>query len=174
MVSAADISAEEGAVVGIAYDGESFPAMLSFYTEASGDQCVAPTTQLLALWPRSTPLSVVSRAGKGRAASQLCVSRLTCCPPLCRLPLAQGCERGLWCAWRRPRVGVRRWRLGGASDLRRGRLEPEATGGLWRSDGRATADVIYPYNRRISLFSALPAAYIYMRCPAFSLDVSVV
>lgn len=38
VVSAADLSVEEGAVVGIAYDGESFPAMLSFYTEASGDE----------------------------------------------------------------------------------------------------------------------------------------
>ena len=36
--SAAELSVEEGAVVGIAYDGESFPAMLSFYTEASGDE----------------------------------------------------------------------------------------------------------------------------------------
>jgi hypothetical protein len=36
--SAADLSVEEGGVVGIAYDGESFPAMVSFYTEASGDE----------------------------------------------------------------------------------------------------------------------------------------
>ena len=40
MVSAAEVSAEEGAVIGVAYDGESFPAMLSFYTEAGGDECV--------------------------------------------------------------------------------------------------------------------------------------
>ena len=40
VVSAAEVSAEEGAVIGVAYDGESFPAMLSFYTEAGGDECV--------------------------------------------------------------------------------------------------------------------------------------
>eukprot|EP01043_Picozoa_sp_COSAG02_P051788 COSAG02_NODE_5495_length_4282_cov_2.570165_3_plen_63_part_00 len=38
VVSATELSVEEGAVVGVAYDGESFPAMLSFYTEASGDE----------------------------------------------------------------------------------------------------------------------------------------
>ena len=38
VASAADLSVEEGAVVGVAYDGESFPAMLSFYTEAAGDE----------------------------------------------------------------------------------------------------------------------------------------
>lgn len=38
VVSAADLALEEGAVVGIAYDGESFPAMVSFYTDASGDE----------------------------------------------------------------------------------------------------------------------------------------
>jgi hypothetical protein len=38
VASAAELSVDEGAVVGVAYDGESFPAMLSFYTEASGDE----------------------------------------------------------------------------------------------------------------------------------------
>lgn len=38
VVSAAALSLEEGAVVGIAYDGEAYPATLSFYTEASGDE----------------------------------------------------------------------------------------------------------------------------------------
>ena len=52
VVSAADVSCEEGAVIGVAYDGESFPAMLSFYTEASGDECVISS---LTLSPKSPP-----------------------------------------------------------------------------------------------------------------------
>lgn len=99
VVSAADISAEEGAVVGIAYDGESFPAMLSFYTEASGDQCVAPGTQLLALWPRSTPLSVVSRAGAVCVTADLLPSPLpsAACSGLRKRSLVCVATSARWC-----------------------------------------------------------------------------
>jgi hypothetical protein len=37
-VSVGDLEAEEGQVVGVAYDGESFPATVSFYTEKSGTE----------------------------------------------------------------------------------------------------------------------------------------
>lgn len=44
VMSAADVGAVEGETIGVAYDGEIFPATVSFYTEKGGKECVPNST----------------------------------------------------------------------------------------------------------------------------------
>ena len=144
VVSAADVSAEEGAVVGVAYDGETFPPQLSFYTEASGDASVPPP-----LPPSHTRSETRSQRGpvvdplpsllRGRDRGNCARGGST---ELFGCGAAQASEDSLRHPRRRQGVGVSGERLRGDAELCRGGMVAETTGGLRRGHGGATAHVI--------------------------------
>ena len=143
VVSAADVSAEEGAVVGVAYDGETFPPQLSFFTEASADASVPPP-----LPPSHTRSETRSQQGpvdpllpllRGRDRGNCARGGST---ELFGCGAAQASEDSLRHPRRRQGVGVSGERLRGDAELCRGGMVAETTGGLRRGHGGATAHVI--------------------------------
>ena len=140
VVSAADVSAEEGAVVGVAYDGETFPPQLNFYTESSGDASVppppSPLTRPLRDSPPARPCRPSAPAAPRPRSGELRRTELFGCDA------AQAGEDTLRHPRRCQGVGVSGERLRGDAELCRGGMVAETTGGLRGGHGGATAHVI--------------------------------